>query len=244
MVFAVTLVFAALAQSLGAAAENDDESVLRHLMVEHIAEEAKLTAKATGVDTISQNVLDALEAVPRHLFVPTFLQQFAYAPHPLPIHPEQNLAAPFLVALMTELAQIQPQDRVYETGTGSGYHAAVMAAMGAEVYSVEIIPELADQASNILAQNYIRNVHIREGDGYFGWPEQAPFDVILIKEAVNHIPSPLLAQLGPGGRVVAPIGSLEGPQYLTVLSRRPDGSYKERRYLPVRFSPLQGGERI
>lgn len=216
----------------------------REAMVAWLAEEARLTAAATGVETISAAVLDAMRAVPRHAFVPEILRPYAYAPYPLPIHPEQNLAAPFLVALMTELAAIKPDDRIFETGTGAGYHAAIMARLGAEVFSVELIPELAGSAQAALKVQGVANAHVRQGDGYFGWREESPFDVIVIKEAIDVVPSPLLAQLAPDGRIVAPLGPSDGPQFLTVLTRRADGSLRERRYLPVRFSPLQGGERI
>ncbi|MEO1019357.1 MAG: protein-L-isoaspartate(D-aspartate) O-methyltransferase [Pseudomonadota bacterium] len=216
----------------------------RHRMVLRLANEIQLAAPLTGIETISQKVLDAMEAVPRHAFVPELLKPFAYSPNPLPVHPEQNLAAPFLIALMTELAAIEPADRIFETGTGAGYHAAVMASLGAEIFSVELIPELVDTARSAMDDLAIDNVQVRQGDGYFGWQEEAPFDVIVIKEAVNHIPPPLLTQLAPDGRLIAPIGSLDGPQFLTLVTRRPDGSLRERRYLSVRFSPLQGGERI
>jgi protein-L-isoaspartate(D-aspartate) O-methyltransferase len=182
--------------------------------------------------------------VPRHEFVPPRLAGYAYLPQPLPVHPEQNIAAPFLVALMTHLARVEPQDRVFETGTGEGYHAAVLAKLAAEVYSVELIPELAAAASRRLAELGYGNVRVREGDGYYGWAEAAPFDVILVKEAVDHVPTPLLAQLKPDGRMVLPLGPVDGVQQLTVVRKRGSGGgYREEPVLPVRFSPLQGGER-
>jgi protein-L-isoaspartate(D-aspartate) O-methyltransferase len=222
----------------------DDPAAQRAQMIELIRVEALLTAAETGVDTIDDRVLAAMAEVPRHEFVPPPLAGYAYLPQPLPVHPEQNIAAPFLIALMTHLAHVEPHDRVFETGTGEGYHAAVLAKLAAEVYSVELIPELAAAAARRLAGLGYGNVRVREGDGYYGWAEAAPFDVILVKEAVDHVPSPLLAQLKPDGRMVLPLGPVDGVQQLTVVRRRGSGGgYREEQVLPVRFSPLQGGER-
>ena len=176
-------------------------------MVRLIQAEAGLTQEETGVSEIDSRILAAMGDVPRHAFVPEPLVPYAYLPTPLPIHPEQRLAAPFLVALMTHLAHIEPGQRVLETGTGEGYHAAVLARLGAEVYSVELVPELAREATARLAGQAHANVHVREGDGYYGCREAAPFDAIIVKEAVDHVPGQLLAQLKPGGRLVLPLGS-------------------------------------
>jgi protein-L-isoaspartate(D-aspartate) O-methyltransferase len=215
----------------------------RAWMVRLIQAEAELAREETGVGEIDPRILAAMSEVPRHAFVPEPLVPYAYLPTPLPIHPEQRLAAPFLVALMTHLAHIEPGQRVLETGTGEGYHAAVLARLGAEVYSVELVPELAREAAKRLSGQAYANVHVREGDGYYGWREAAPFDAIIVKEAVDHVPGQLLAQLKPGGRLVLPLGSLEGVQQLTVVNKATDGSWRERRGLPVRFTPFQGGER-
>jgi protein-L-isoaspartate(D-aspartate) O-methyltransferase len=220
-----------------------DDAVERAWMVRLIQEEARLAEQMTGIGTIDPQVLSAMSEVPRHAFVPEPLVPYAYLPTPLPVHPEQSLAAPFLVALMTHLADIEPHERVFETGTGEGYHAAVLARLGAEVYSVELIPELAREASRRLTTLGYARVQVREGDGYDGWPEAGPFDAIIVKEAVDHIPSPLLAQLKPGGRLVLPLGPLHGMQHLTVVHKSTDGSHHEERILPVRFTPFQGGER-
>jgi protein-L-isoaspartate(D-aspartate) O-methyltransferase len=226
------------------AAETDgDHAAERAQMVELIRIEALMSETETGIDTIAPAVLAAIAEVPRHAFVPDPLVPYAYLPQPLPVHPEQNLAAPFLVALMTHLAAIGPGDRVFETGTGEGYHAAVLSRLAAEVRSVEVIPELARAAGERLAALGYDNVKVREGDGYYGWAEEAPFDAVIVKEAVNHVPPALLAQLKPGGRMVLPLGPLDGVQELTVLVKEAGGGYRERHLLPVRFSPLQGGER-
>lgn len=221
-----------------------DHEAERARMIEFIRVEALMSQNETGIEAIDPRVLEAMAEVPRHAFVPPPLEGLAYQPHPLPIHPEQNLAAPFLIALMTHLAEVGPGDRVFETGTGEGYHAAVLARLAAEVYSVEVIPELAAAAQQRLAALGYPTVRVREGDGYFGWREAAPFDAVIVKEAVNHVPPALLAQLRPGGRMVLPLGPLDGVQELTVLTKEANGRYRERRVLPVRFSPLQGGERI
>jgi protein-L-isoaspartate(D-aspartate) O-methyltransferase len=221
-----------------------DPEARRAQMVELIRIETLLTAAETGVDTIDDRVLAAMGEVPRHEFVPPQLADHAYLPQPLPVHPEQNIASPFLVALMTHVARVEPHHRVFETGTGEGYHAAVLAELAAEVHSVELIPELAAAASRRLAELGYGDVRVREGDGYYGWAEAAPFDVIIVKEALDHVPSPLLAQLKPDGRMVLPLGPLDGVQQLTVVRRRGSGGgYREEQVLPVRFSPLQGGER-
>jgi len=216
-------------------------------MVRLIQEGARLVEQETGIGAINPQVLAAMSEVPRHAFVPEPLVPYAYLPTPLPtplpVHPEQSLAAPFLVALMTHLADIAPHERVFETGTGEGYHAAVLARLGAEVYSVELIPELAREAGRRLTTLGYTSVHLREGDGYDGWPEAGPFDALIVTEAVDHVPGPLLAQLKPGGRLVLPLGPLHGLQQLTVVHKNTDGSHHEERVLPVRFTPFQGGER-
>ena len=220
-----------------------DFAARRAAMVRLVEEEARLAGAMTGVGEIDPRVLAALGEVPRHEFVPGPLVPYAYLPVPLPVHPEQRLAAPFLVALMTHLARVGPGRRVLETGTGEGYHAAVLARLGAEVYSVELVPGLARDAARRLAALGYAGVRVREGDGYEGWPGAAPFDAIVVKEAVDHVPGPLLAQLRPGGRLVLPLGPLEGHQLLTVVHKDADGSYREERVLSVRFTPFQGGER-
>ena len=181
-------------------------------------------------------VLRAMRTVPRHLFVPPAQRPQAYADHPLPIGREQTISQPYIVALMSELAAVGPGDRVLEVGTGSGYQAAVLAAMGCEVRSIEIIESLADEAGRRLADlGY--DVEVRAGDGYAGWPSASPFDAILITAAPPRIPEPLLEQLAVGGRLVAPVGV--GVQVPTVVERTADG-LREEAVLPVRFVPMTG----
>lgn len=185
-------------------------------------------------------LLAALRAVPRHLFVPEQGRSRAYDDRPLPIGHGQTISQPYMVALMTELAQVEPGDRVLEIGTGSGYQAAVLAALGCQVFTIEIIQPLADQAAATLAALGYESVTVRAGDGYVGWPEEAPFDAILVTAAPPRIPAPLLEQLSEGGHLVVPIG--EDLQHLTVVHRTEDG-FERRVVLPVRFVPMTGAVR-
>jgi protein-L-isoaspartate(D-aspartate) O-methyltransferase len=223
-----------------AAAEADQRA--RDAMVRGVAAEVRALAAETGIEAIGRPVLDAMRAVPRHEYVPDPIKAYAYANHPLPVTPEQKLAAPFLVALMTELAEVGPEDVVFETGTGAGYHAAVLARLVRDVYSVEVISPLAERAAGILERLGVLNVQIQAGDGYLGWAEHAPYDAIIVKEAIDHVPPSLLRQLKPDGRLVMPLGG-EQSQYLTVITKE-NGRVREQRIMPVRFSPLQGGERL
>jgi protein-L-isoaspartate(D-aspartate) O-methyltransferase len=229
----------------GVRAEDDESSFAaqREKLVQWVEIEARLTAEETGVGFIDPKILDAMREVPRHRFVPEPIRTYAYLPQPLPVHPEQNLAAPFLAALMIQLAEVRPDAVVFETGTDTGYAAALLSRLVARVYTIELIPELAAGAVETLRALGIDNVEVREADGYFGWPEHAPYDAIIVKEAIDHVPSTLLAQLKPGGRLVMPLGGATRPQQLTVIEKRADGTIGQRAVLPVRFSPLQGGER-
>jgi protein-L-isoaspartate(D-aspartate) O-methyltransferase len=232
-----------LASGVRAQVENQDSEKARAHMVIMVQIETLLSSETTGIEELDPRILEAMSDVPRHAFVPEGLRDFAYGNHPLPVGHDQNLAAPFLVALMTHLAHIEPDDVVFETGTGAGYHAAVLSLLAAEVYSVEVVEPLAETAARTLRELGYDRVHAKSGDGYYGWRAQAPFDVIIVKEAVDHVPAPLIDQLKQGGRMVIPLGGEPGPQYLTVVEKAADGSLKKRRVLPVRFSVLQGGER-
>jgi len=183
-------------------------------------------------------VLAAMRRVPRHAFVPERWRGDAYADHPLPIGEAQTISQPYIVALMTELAAVAPGARVLEVGTGSGYQAAVLAELGADVYSVEIVEPLARQARARLDRLGYGRVHTRHGDGYQGWLEAAPFAAIVVTAAPPAVPPALLAQLAPGGRLVIPVGS--GEQELQVHERTADG-IRIRRVTPVRFVPMTGG---
>lgn len=180
-------------------------------------------------------VLDAMRRVPRHHFVPPLLHDQAYGDHPLPIGLGQTISQPYIVAYMTELAAPARGARVLEVGTGSGYQAAVLAALGAEVYSIEIIPELAEQAREALRAAGYGGVRVRTGDGYVGWPEAAPFDAILVTAAPDHVPPALIAQLAENGRLVIPVGTVVQEM---MLIRRTAHGVIEQRTIPVRFVPL------
>jgi protein-L-isoaspartate(D-aspartate) O-methyltransferase len=164
---------------------------------------------------MDENVLRAMRTVPRHQFVPQEYLEQAYADHPLPIGYGQTISQPYIVAWMTELLELQPGDRVLEIGTGSGYQAAVLAELGmVEVYSIEIVAELAESAAQRLKDLGYTDVHVRQGDGYYGWAEAAPFDAIIVTAAPDHLPAPLVAQLADGGSIVIPIGPPGGFQSL------------------------------
>jgi len=229
---------------VGPAGAADNHDAERAEMVRVLQVEAMMVSPETGIAEIDPEVLDAMRRVPRHAFVPAPLEAYAYRNHPLPVGHEQNIAAPLLVALMTHLIEPGPDDVVFETGTGAGYHAAVLSELVAEVYSVEVVEPLAARATRLLKEMGYDNVLVRAGDGYYGWDEHAPYDAMIIKEAIDHVPSTLLAQLKPGGRMVIPVGPERGPQHLTVVTKEADGRVRERRVLPVRFSPLQGGQRL
>ena len=191
--------------------------------------------EARGID--DEAVLAALRAVPRHRFVPPDQDPDAYADRPLPIGHGQTISQPYIVALMTDLAQAGPGDRVLEIGTGSGYQAAVLAEMGCIVYSIEIIEPLAREAAARLETLGYGTVRVRAGDGYAGWPEEAPFDAVVLTAAPPSIPQPLLDQVAVGGRLVAPVG--RSYQQLVVITRTETG-YERRSLLPVRFVPMTG----
>jgi protein-L-isoaspartate(D-aspartate) O-methyltransferase len=182
-------------------------------------------------------VLEAMRRVPREAFVPEAMRAQAYHDGPLPIGGGQTISQPYIVAFMSEAARLAPADKVLEVGTGSGYQAAILAAIGAHVFSIEIRPELAERARRALLETGYGEVQVRTGDGYRGWPEEAPFDAILVTAAPDAIPDPLLAQLKPGGRLVVPVGS--GTQELLRVTRTASGFERET-LLPVRFVPMTG----
>jgi protein-L-isoaspartate(D-aspartate) O-methyltransferase len=225
-----------------ARAESNDVAA-RNEMVRIVELQAMMLSDETGIAGIDPRVLEAMRQVPRHAFVPEALRAYAYGDHPLPVGYDQNVAMPLLVALMTEVVALEPDDVVYETGTGAGYHAAILSQLVKEVYSVEVVEPLADRATRLLKELGYDNVHVQASDGYFGWSAHAPYDAIIVKEAIDHVPPPLLGQLKRGGRMVLPLGPARGPQYLTLIIKGDNGEVSERRIMPVRFSPLQGGER-
>jgi len=183
-------------------------------------------------------VLDAMRAVPRHEFVPLTLRDDAYVDSPLPIGHGQTISQPYIVALMTELARPSPADRVLEVGTGSGYQAAVISRLVSRVFTVELVDPLAQSASAVLRRLGYANVTVRSGDGYLGWPEEAPFDIILVTAAPEEVPAALVAQLKPGGRLIVPVGRVWDVQDLQLIEKDAGGKVKTRSVIPVRFVPM------
>ncbi len=190
-------------------------------------------------DIDDQRVLEAMRRIPRHLFVPPEMRAFAYQDSPLPIGLNQTISQPYIVALMTQLALPRKDDKALEVGTGSGYQAAVLSRLVSEVYTIEIIPELAERAGAILKELAYENVHVREGDGYRGWPEKAPFDIVLVTAAADVIPEPLIEQLAEGGRLIMPVGEIGGIQVLTRLTKK-EGRIEKEQISGVRFVPMTG----
>lgn len=210
---------------------------LRREMVEQIARHAQMAARETGKAALSEKVMEVMKVVPRHEFVPVELRAFAYTDSPLPIGYDKTISQPFIVALMTDLLDLQPTDRVLDIGTGLGYQAAILAKLVDCVYTVEILEELADGARRRLSEQGSINVELLVGDGSKGWSEHAPFDKILVAAAPDLIPTPLLAQLKPGGRMVIPAG-IEDAQQLMLVRKNEKGQLDVEEILPVRFSSL------
>ncbi|HEX8191568.1 MAG TPA: protein-L-isoaspartate(D-aspartate) O-methyltransferase [Allosphingosinicella sp.] len=198
------------------------------------------TSGARAGTRLDRAVVDALRRVPRHLFVPDGVRAEAYQDRPLPIGHEATISAPTIVALMTQLLDVSPEQRVLEIGTGSGYQAAILSGLVREVYSIDIVEPLAASAAARLAELGYANVTVRAGDGYAGWPEHAPFDRIIVTAAAPHVPQPLIDQLRPGGRMVIPVGAGEDEQ-LMLVTKDASGRVSRRAILPVRFVPLVRG---
>ncbi len=228
------------------AASNDSRHAgERQQKVAEIEAMARATGRETGRRELAAGVLRALGRVPRHRFVPDHLAPHAYANRPLPIGAGQTISQPYIVALSTELLDPRPHHVVLEVGTGSGYQAAVLAELVAQVHSIEIVEPLGREAARLLAELGYGNVEVRIGDGYQGWPEHAPFDGIVVTAAAPHVPEPLVQQLRPGGRMVIPVGASGGDQELLLIEKAADGAVSRRVVIPVRFVPLtgSGGER-
>lgn len=207
-------------------------------MLREVEEDMRACAAATGRDTLSPRVMAALEAVPRHRFVPPGMKAQAYENRPLDIGLGQTISQPFIVALMTDLLDPKPGDTILEIGTGSGYQAAMLARLVGRVYSIEALPELARTARLHLQESGCDNVELRIGDGRLGWPEHAPYDAIIVTAAAPGIPPALLDQLKPGGRLVAPVGLRHAAQELILLTKDANGEIHRRDILPVAFVPL------
>jgi len=221
-----------------ASAQADDFDAKRARLADEVVAQVEQTRRESGLAALSPCVDQAIRTVPRHRFVPDDVAADAYANRPLPIGLGQTISQPFIVALMTELANPDPNARVLEVGTGSGYQAAVLAQCVGKVYSIEIVKPLGERATALLASLDVRNVEVRVGDGYKGWPEAAPFDAIVVTAAPDHVPQPLVDQLAPRGRMVIPVGSRHGVQELLVITKDAEGRAVTRKTMSVRFVPL------
>ena len=213
------------------------ESQRAHLIAE-IEAEAMLTASYTGRAAFSAQVMGVVGQVPRHEFVPVEIQQYAYLNRPLPIGFDKTISQPYIVALMTDVLELEATDRVLEIGTGAGYQAAILAELVKRVYTMDIIGELASGAERRLKRLGYDNIDVHVGNGYYGWPEHAPYDKIIVTAACDLAPPPLMAQLKPGGRMIIPTGIPE-KQSLTLFEKSQAGNFSTRDLLPVRFSELE-----
>jgi len=210
----------------------------RERMLGEIDAMMRLTGGETGHPRLSARVRQAMATVPRHRFVPEQWQHSAYANRPLPIGEGQTISEPFIVALMTDLLDPSPGDRVLEIGTGSGYQAAVLAECGMRVFTIEIVRSLGERAAARLAEVGYRDVAVRIGDGYLGWPEAAPFDRIIVTAAPDQVPQALIDQLKPGGRMVVPVGPKDRMQELLLITKNADGRTVSESKVSVRFVPM------
>jgi len=219
-----------------------DFAALRANMVREILAHARLAREQIGKDSLAPSVIEALGRVPRHDFVPVELRQYAYVDSPLPIGYGKTISQPFIVALMTDMLEVGREGKVLEIGSGLGYQAAVLAELARQVFTVEIVEELAQEARTRLARLGYKNVEFKRGDGYYGWPEHGPFERIIVTASPELVPAPLLSQLKAGGRMVIPAGIAEAQQ-LTLVSKDANGRLAMREILPVRFSLFEPGER-
>ena len=228
---------------VGSEANGQDYAARRERLVAEVDAMYAETERETGLGRMSSAVRKALGKVERHRFVPRGQAELAYRNQPLPIGGGQTISQPYIVALSTDLLQPQPEHIVLEVGTGSGYQAAMLAEVVKQVYTIELLEDLGRPAATRLAELGYRNVEVRIGDGYAGWPDKAPFDGILVTAAAPRIPPALVTQLKPGGRMVIPVGGDGWVQYLKVVTKRADGGYDQRDVIPVRFVPLVPGKR-
>ena len=220
--------------SLGQANPYMEHEEERRKMVEHDI------LSYPGLEIHDTAIIDALLKVPRHAFIPSELKAYAYLNRPIPIGFGQTISQPVIVASMTQLLSPVQGQRILEIGTGSGYQAAILGELGCEVYSIEIVPELGQRAMKILKTLGYENVHVKVGDGYYGWPEVAPFDRIIVTCAPEEVPTPLVEQLKPSGRIVIPVGKEDQVQYLLVMKKSKKGTLSRELKYPVRFVPMTG----
>jgi protein-L-isoaspartate(D-aspartate) O-methyltransferase len=235
----VLLLSSAAASCLGA---ETDWQGRRDMLVREIEEDVRATSSYTGKRELSPLVVESIRTVPRHEFVPAQYRDDAYLNRPLPIGSGQTISQPYIVALLTDLADVSPDSVVLEIGTGSGYQAAVLAEIVDHVYTIEIIELLGQRAEGTLIRLGYDNVSVRIGDGYKGWPEHAPFNAIIVTAAPEAVPEPLIEQLAIGGKLVIPVGPQYDGQSLQVLEKQADGTVTTSNVLPVRFVPFTRDE--
>lgn len=212
----------------------------REKLIKVIEREVKKTAEYLRKDSLDKRVIEAIRSVPRHKFVPFYRRLDAYENRPLPIGHGQTISQPYIVAIMTDLLNLEPSDRVLEIGTGSGYQAAILAEIVKEVYSVEVIEPLGLEAEKRLNQLGYKNIKTRIADGYYGWEEHGPYDAIIVTAAAGHIPPSLLKQLKPEGKMIIPVGSFMFVQQLILIEKDQKGDLTTRQIMSVRFVPLTG----
>jgi protein-L-isoaspartate(D-aspartate) O-methyltransferase len=242
--FAAVAAFASCALALAvpaSAAEEASFEARRRALVREIERDVRDTAEHLNRRELDERVMAAIGSVPREEFVRPEDRDLAYDNRPLPIGYGQTISQPYIVAVMTDLVEPSTGCRALEVGTGSGYQAAVLSRLCEKVYTLEIVEPLGRQARDRLTRLHYDNVEVRIGDGYYGWPEAAPFDVIVVTAVAGHIPPPLLKQLKPGGHMVLPVGTRFTTQQLVLVSKLPDGRITTRQLLPVAFVPLTGG---
>lgn len=220
---------------------DDAFSAARRRLLDDIVRHADEAKAWTGRERLSERVMAAMARVPRHAFVSEADTDIAYIDRPLPIGHGQTISQPFIVALMSELLAVEPHHRVLEVGSGCGYQTAVLAELAGRIFAIERSGELAEAAAERLNRLGYANIEIRQGDGYLGWPERAPFDRILVAAAPPKIPPALIEQLGPGGRLVMPVGTTDDGQTLVLGTKDGNGRFEMQRLLPVSFVPLVPG---
>ena len=219
---------------------HDADSNRTEAMLQEIASMTRFSVDYTGVSSIDPSVVNALRKVDRSEFVPVEQRRFAFANQPLEIGHGQTISQPFIVALMTHVLELKPTDNVLEIGTGSGYQAAILAELAKNVYTIEIVEPLAKEAESRLMRLGYDNIAVRVGDGWFGWPETAPFDKIMVTAVAPKLPPALVAQLRIGGKMVLPVGDYDGYQELVLVEKASETELNQKIVLPVRFVPMTG----
>lgn len=220
---------------------SDDYADARQHLVELIEADVRETSAYINKEALDPRVMQAMATVPRHEFVPLLVRDIAYRNRPLPIGHGQTISQPYIVAIMTDLLNVNSDDKVLEIGTGSGYQAAILAELVDEVYTIEIIKPLANKAKQRLQALGYKNISVKFADGYYGWPQHAPFDAIIVTAAASHVPPSLIKQLKIGGRMVIPVGSRFMPQELLLINKEKQGKVTTKQVLPVSFVPFTGG---